>query len=44
MCYRERRKKLSLFSLVKRAQELLQSLPQLLGEIATKMVESNFFW
>lgn len=41
---RERRKKLGLFSLVKRAQELFQSFPQLFGEIVRKMVESNFFW
>lgn len=44
MCYRERRKKLGLFSLVKRAQELFHSLPQPFGKIVTKMVESNFFW
>lgn len=44
MCYGERMKKLGLFSLIKRAQELFQSFPQLFGEIVRKMVESNFFW
>lgn len=40
----ERRKKLGLFNLVKRAQELFQSLPQLFGEMVTKVMESNVFW
>lgn len=43
VCYRERRRKLGLFSLVKEAEEQSQSYLQLFGGIVTNVVESNSF-